>query len=81
MANIVAKRFLTLERRTVFSHATELGILIHGIGHSDSIIAEFPGRAALRGLLQQYRPLASHSAARRFGRFWGDTVAKVLQGD
>src|SRR5215813_12912389 len=43
LADIVAKRFLVLERRTIFSHLdSKSGILVHRTGRSDSIIAEFP---------------------------------------
>src|SRR5215831_10998294 len=42
MADIVAKRFLMRERRTVSRAQIESGILIHRIGDSDSIIPEFP---------------------------------------
>ena len=56
-ADIVAKRFFVLERRTIFSHLdrnlefwfTEPAVRI-------LLLPNFPGRAVPRGLLQQYRP-------------------------
>jgi hypothetical protein len=57
VADIVAKRFLVLERRTVFSHLDRNGNFDSQNRPFGSIVAESPwlGHSS-GGLLQQYRP-------------------------